>query len=134
MALYATTKGSCIEDIVFNIVDQIDYRAQEVQNSELRCDLAKLYETAGTKAAHCSDYGSSRSYFRTALMLLPSNHWESQYYDRSLRLYYHLATSAYSSGDVTEADTTLRNVICQARCLEDKLKSYYRLILILHGR
>ena len=130
MTLFTTTKGNDIEDIVFSIADQINHDLDNVRSPELRCDLAKLNEMAGIKAVRCSDYMTSRSYFNVALSLLPPDHWES-HYDRSLRLYFLRAKSIYSSGDGTEASADLRRIISCARCLEDKLKSYHQLVVLL---
>lgn len=113
------TKGSDIGDIVFSVTDQINHGVSKGLSPELRCDLAELNEMAGIKAVGCSDYVTSRAYFNTALSLLPPNHWES-HYDRSLQLYFLSAKSAYSCGDATEANATLRHLIHSACCLGEQ--------------
>ena len=88
---------------------------------------------SGVKTVVGPDYVTSRSYFNTALALLPTNHWES-HYDQSLRLSFLLAKSAYSCGDVDEAYDTLQQILHHTRCLSDKLEAYHLLVVILTDR
>ena len=135
MSLYSITKGSDTDDIIFSIADQINHGIDNIpiQSHALRHDIAELNEMAGVKAVGGSDYVTSRSYFNTALTLLPTDHWES-HYDRSLRLSFLLAKSAYSCGDVDEAYATLQQILHHTRCLSDKLEAYHLLVVILTDR
>ena len=82
---------------------------------------------AGVKAVDCSDYEIARSYLNIALSLLPTDHWIS-HYDRSLRLSFLLARSAYSCGDVEKAQGILQEILGECRCIEDKLQAYLLLV------
>jgi predicted ATPase len=122
MSLYSTTKGKTMDDIVFSIADQIKHGIDNLEdgNRELRLDIAKLNELAGTKAATCSDHVTSRSYLTFALSLLPTDHWKS-HYDISLRFSLRLAKSCYSCGDLEKAQCILAETLGQCHSLEDKL-------------
>ena len=129
MLLYSMIKGSDVRDIIFSIADQINHGIDGVLgiSSELRLDLAELNEMAGVKAVDCSDYVTARSYLNIALSLLPTDHWIS-HYDRSLRLSFLLARSAYSCGDVEKAQGILQEILGECRCIEDKLEAYFLLV------
>jgi predicted ATPase len=116
------TKGQDVDDVLFSIVDQIKLGigSLEDESPELRIEIAKLNELAGTKAVICSDYVTSRSYFTRALSLLPTDHWKS-HYDISLEYSLRLAKSHYSCGDSDKAECILRDMIGQCQSFEDKL-------------
>ena len=135
MTLCSVTKGEDIDDIVFSIVDQINHG---IENSLPECqatrlDLVELYDVAGVKAMQLSDYGTARSYFNTALLLLPTDHWNICY-ALSLRLSFLFAKSAYSCGDVEKAYDALQTIVNEARHLSEKLDAYHLLVVILHDR
>eukprot|EP00584_Thalassiosira_punctigera_P010333 CAMPEP_0172526094 /NCGR_PEP_ID=MMETSP1067-20121228/1094_1 /TAXON_ID=265564 ORGANISM="Thalassiosira punctigera, Strain Tpunct2005C2" /NCGR_SAMPLE_ID=MMETSP1067 /ASSEMBLY_ACC=CAM_ASM_000444 /LENGTH=1314 /DNA_ID=CAMNT_0013309531 /DNA_START=85 /DNA_END=4029 /DNA_ORIENTATION=- len=135
MTLYLITNGSDVDDIIFSIADQVKYGIDHslVQSPELRLDLAKLNQMAGIKAAECSDHSTARSYLNVALSLLPTDHWKS-HYDRSLRLCFLLAKSAYSCGDVEKAHVILKEILNNAHCLMDKLDAYHLVVLIMYDK
>ena len=122
MALYSMTKGKDMVNIVFSIADQIKHGIGNLadENPELRIDIAKLYELAGTKAVACSDHAASRSYLTYALSLLQTDRWKS-HYDLSLRFSLLLAKSCYSCGDVEKAQCILQEMTGQCHSFEDKL-------------
>ena len=119
-------KGSNEDDIICSVAEQINYGIDNssVQSPELRLDLADLNEMAGAKAVDCSHYATARSYLSIAVSLLPTDHWKSRY-DRSLRLFFLLAKSSYSCGDVEKAHDTLQELLEECHCIEDKLPAYF---------
>jgi len=134
MSLYSMTKGSNVDDIIFSVADQINHGIDDLSapSPELQLDLAELNEMAGVKAVDCSDYVTARSYLNIALSLLPTDHWIS-HYDRSLRLSFLLAKTAYSCGDVEKAQGILQEILGECRCIEDKLQAYFLLVVILNA-
>lgn len=126
MSLYSITKGKDVGDIIFSIVDQVNHgiNSSSVQSPELKLDFAELNELAGVKAVGCSDYETARSYLNTALKLLPDDHWSS-HYDQSRQLYFLLAKSAYSIGEVEKAQGILQQILGECRCVKDKLNAYF---------
>ena len=81
---------------------------------------------AGKKALDGCDHKTAYFYLLAALSLLPEDHWES-HYDLSLRLSFLMANAANSASQHDEAELILRRIFEKARCLEDKLPSYYLL-------
>jgi len=135
MSLYSMSKGVDLDDIIFSIADQINHGMDELSASsaELRLCLSELNESAGTKAAYCSDYVTAHSYFSLSLKLLPTDYWKSHYV-QSLRLCFLLAKSAYACGYVEKAQTILQEILGECCCLEDKLPAYSLLVTILNAR
>lgn len=121
--LYLTSKGKEMEDkMLLFIADQMMHRIvdMEEESPELRIDIANLYNSSGMKAAGYSDYATSRAYLKVALLLLPTDRWESQYklcHQISLRL----AKSVYSCGDVDEAQRILHKMLEKCPSIEYKV-------------
>lgn len=128
MALRSVAKINDTDDIIFSIVDQINFGLVDLppQSTDLRNDHARLFERAGIKAASRSDHAAARSYVGTALSLMPPHHWQSDY-GLSLPLSILLAKSAFSCGDVGLAEDTLKEVLRESRSIQDKLPAYYLL-------
>lgn len=79
---------------------------------------------AGKKAIDGCDHKMAYFFLQIVLSLLPDDHWES-HYDLSLRLKALMASTANSCCKVDEAELILHNIFEKARCLEDKLPSYF---------
>jgi predicted ATPase len=123
MSLFSITKGKVADDMLFSIADQIKHGIGNLaagEDPELRLDMAKLYGLAGSKAVACSDHAASCSYLENALLLLPTDHWKSDY-ELSLRFSLRLAESCYSCGDVERAQCILQDVTGHCHTIADKL-------------
>jgi predicted ATPase len=120
-------ESNVADEIIFSVADQINHGIDDyssAQSPELRMELAKLNGKAGAMAVKRSDFVTSRSYLNTALSLLPNDRWKS-HYDLSLRLFFLLAQSANSCGDVEKAQSTLQEILAECHSIEDKLPAYY---------
>ena len=124
MSLYSVTKGKDVDDIIFIIVDQLQYDVLNlaVETPELRTDIAKLYSKAVLKAMASSDYAMAYSYSTSALSLLPC--WESHY---ELKHWFviQIAKSSYSLADYDKAQFILLEVLENGRSFDDKVHAYY---------
>jgi predicted ATPase len=137
MSLYNMSKDNSADDMLFYIVDQIKHGFANLFNEslELRMNIAKLFESSGSKAAASSDHVASCSYFTYALSLLPPDHWKS-HYDLSVQFSLRLAKSCYSCGDLEKAQLILQEMTFQCHSIEDKApahallaKSEYNIVL-----
>ena len=122
MALLSSSKvGGSLVPIM---IDQINHGIGEsIQSEEDRIAIAELNYKAGTQAMTHSGFVKALSYFETAKLLLPEDHWTSQYYF-SLRLFLSLSNAAFACGRGTLADEALDAILREAKCLEDKLVSH----------
>jgi len=88
---------------------------------------------AGAKAVVCSDHAAARSYVSISLSLMPMDRWTSEY-EPSLRRSMLLAKSANSFGDLEMAQASLREILANARCIQDKLPAFFLLVTTLIAR
>jgi predicted ATPase len=95
-------------------------------DEEVVIALAELNMRAGKQAMDGCDHKTAYSYLQVALSLLPSNHWE-RHYDFSLRLHFLVASAANSNLKEEESELILNKILVKARCIEDKLPSYFLL-------
>ena len=111
------------------IADQMKHRIADMEDEcpELRIEMANLYYLSGMKAVGCSDYATSRSYFKVALSLLPTDRWVSQY-KLCHRISLRLAKSFYSCGDVEEAESILHEMLEKCVSIEDKVPVHALLV------
>ena len=126
--LYSICEGRDVGNVIFLIASQINYGKEFVKKDDaLRIPIAKLNMKAGKMALDGCDHKMAHSYFLAALSLLPDDGWESCY-DLTLRLNFLMARAANSSRQYDEAELTLRSICNRARCLHDKLPSYFLLV------
>lgn len=123
-SLYLTSRGKDdVEDeMLLYIADQLKHciALMEDECPKLRIDIANLYDLSGMKAVGYSDYATSRSYFKVALSLLPTNRWESQH-KLCHRISLRLAKSVYSCGDVEEAQSILHEMLENCPSIDDRV-------------
>jgi predicted ATPase len=117
------------DKMLLYIADQMKHRIVYMEDEcpELRIDIANLYYLSGMKAVGYSDYATSRSYFKVALSLLPTDRWESQY-KLCHRISLRLAKSFYSCGDVEEAQSILHEMLEKCVSIEDKVPVHALLV------
>ena len=110
------------DKMLLYIADQMKHHIADMDDEcpELRIDMANLYYLSGMNAVGYSDYATSRSYFKVALSLLPTNRWESQY-KLCHRISLRLAKSVYLCGDVEEAQSILHEMLEKCLSIEDRL-------------
>ena len=113
---------------VILIANQMMHGKEFIQqdDEEVVIAVAELNMRAGKKAMDGCDHKTAHSYLQAALALLPNNHWE-RYYDLSLRLHFWVASAANSNLKEEESELILNKILVKARCIEDKLPSYFLL-------
>ena len=120
-------KDEDVGDTILLIVSQINHGKELIKNDDELCmPIAKLNMAAGKKAIARCDHKIAYSYLDSAQFLLPDDHWES-HYDVSLQLNFMMARAANSSCKYDEAELILQTICERARCLQDKLPTYFLL-------
>ncbi len=128
MALLASSNVD--DSLVSVMIDQINHGVGEsIQSEKDRVAIAELNYKAGVMAMAHSGFVKAFSYFETAKLLLPENHWATHYYF-SIRLFLSMSNAAFACGYGSMADEALDAILREGKCLEDKLVSIC--ILILH--
>lgn len=128
MALLASSNVD--DSLVSVMIDQINHGVGEsIQSEKDRVAIAELNYKAGVTAMAHSGFVKAFSYFETAKLLLPENHWASHYYF-SIRLFLSMSNAAFACGYGNMADEALDAILREGKCLEDKLVSIR--ILVLH--
>ena len=129
LLLYSSSKNKVLDgSVMFQIADQVNYDLSLLEPL-MHLDIAKLNFNAGSIALDRSDFTTAYSYLKTALSLLPEDHFRS-HHELSLELYYFTARAAYSCGSIEEAKLTLQKMIGAGQCLDDVhiLDAYHYLI------
>ncbi len=115
------------DSLVSVMIDQINYGVGEsIQSEKDRVAIAELNYKAGVTAMTHSGFVKAFSYFETAKLLLPENHWASHYYF-SIRLFLSMSNAAFACGYGNLADEALDAILREGKCLEDKLVSIWNL-------
>ena len=123
-------KGRELGEGILPIVDLIN---QGLRLTEESIVIAQLNLDAGKKCFEQSDYATANAYLKNALSLLPNDHWESEY-NLALEIHYLSAKSAHSCGNGENARETVRLILKEACCIEDKVDAYFLLVNIYQAR
>ena len=107
----------------FQIADQLNHDLSLVQPAQ-QLDVAELNFWAGHEALDMCDFLSAGSYLTNAALLLPENHWSSNY-EFSMELFFLRAKASYSCGNADEAITYLKKILLAGRCIQDKLDAHH---------
>lgn len=130
--IYSASKGTdLVDDVIFQVVDQMNYNVSSIPLS-MQVDVAELNFSAASRAMGFSDYQTAHSYLENALVLLPADHWTSNY-ELCLRLYFLKAKAVYSCGNIEKAYESLKSILERGRCIEDKLDAYYLYVTVRVG-
>ncbi|MDE5095283.1 MAG: AAA family ATPase [Trichodesmium sp. St11_bin5] len=111
------------QDRIFDIVNQLNYGMDLMNNSIERKQLAGLNLIAGKKAKVSGAYNTTINYFNTGLELLTVNSWKTNY-DLTLSLYVEATEVSSLIGEYEQMDK-LAEVVCQqAKSLLEKVPVY----------
>ncbi|RMH71121.1 MAG: PAS domain S-box protein [Cyanobacteria bacterium J007] len=110
------------EEHIFKIVNHLNLAMLPVGDRQRRQQLAKLNLIAGKRAKATAAYQSAFTYLTTAIDLLATESWESDY-ELTLNLHIEAAETAYVSGDFERMETWVRIVGDRARTLLDRVRA-----------
>ncbi|HBB33709.1 MAG TPA: PAS domain S-box protein [Cyanobacteria bacterium UBA8803] len=111
------------DEKIFDIVNQLNFGIELIDDQNQRDKLARLNLIAGKRAKVSTAYQSAFSYLTQGLELLSVDRWERQY-DITLALYVEAAETAYLCGNFEEMERLASVVLQRAKVLLDKVKIY----------
>ncbi len=111
------------DDNIFEIVNQLNYGIDLINQPAEREQLAQLNLIAGQKAKAATAYVTALNYFQVGLKLITNDSWHCQY-DLTLALYNQATEAAYLSGELELMQQFAAVVLPQAQTLGDKVKVY----------
>ncbi len=111
------------EEIIFDIVNQLNYGVELIHNLEELQKLLELNLIAGRKAKNSTAYTAAFKYFSLALQLLRVDSWQNQYV-LTLTLYEEACNAAYLSGEFEQMEELSKKVIDLETNILDKVKVY----------
>ena len=112
-----------VEEILFQVADQLNAGRQMVSDEKKHAELAELNLAAGKKAKAAAVFDVALEYFKTGLNVLGENCWESNY-DLALALHTEAAEGAYLCNDIGEMENLVRAVLDRARNPLDQAFAY----------
>jgi histidine kinase len=121
--LLENTEMAEIETNIFDIVNQLNFGIDRIEEESEKTELAKLNLMAGRKAKAATASETAFKYLQIARQLLPENSWKTEY-KFTLELYEIAAEVAYLSGNFKQMDSLVDTVLQKATSLLDKVKVY----------
>ncbi|MEO7175358.1 MAG: adenylate/guanylate cyclase domain-containing protein [Saprospiraceae bacterium] len=118
---------------LFDIVNQWNGGIAAVSEIDQKAALAKLNLRAGVKAKQSAAFKPALDYLRTGISLLKSDTWTTQY-ELARDLHTEAAETAYLSGDFTQMDIMIDEVLKHVKLLAEKIKPYEIRILAFKAR
>jgi predicted ATPase/signal transduction histidine kinase len=111
------------EERIFAIVNQLNVGWELIaQPTELQ-ELAQLNLMAGRKAKTSTAYAAAVKYLSTAMDLLSSDRWQTQY-DLTLEIVVETADAEYLNTNFATASTLVEMVLQQGKTLLDRIPAY----------
>jgi predicted ATPase/signal transduction histidine kinase/ActR/RegA family two-component response regulator len=108
---------------VFDVVGHLNRAKELITEPSERAALVAMNFTAGKKARNSTAYAAANSYLQTAIELLPSDCWDSQY-QLTLDLHIAAAEAAYLAGNLERMQELSTVVMQVARTVVDKVEIY----------
>ncbi|MBN1364546.1 MAG: diguanylate cyclase [Syntrophaceae bacterium] len=123
------TDTEILNDKIFYIVDQLNRGIRLVSGEKEKINLARLNQQAAQKAKKSTAYASASYYLRTAIGLLPSDSWESQY-ELAYYLHKELMECEYLNLDFSDAEKTFELIVKKAKSNIDKANIYTLMVIL----
>jgi predicted ATPase/predicted Ser/Thr protein kinase len=118
-ALYARE----LEEHIFDIVDQFNAATELIIQPDDRDKVARYNELAGHRSKREGAFEASGKYFRSALSLLPSDSWSTDY-ERTAAISKESVEVEYLGKDLEQAEKHWRTYVERARTNVEKVNAY----------
>jgi predicted ATPase/signal transduction histidine kinase/tRNA A-37 threonylcarbamoyl transferase component Bud32 len=112
-----------VEERIFDIVNQLNYGVQLINNQEELLELARLNLIAGRKANISTAYTDAFNYFNLALEIVAVDSWQSNY-PLCLALHEEACDAAFLCGDFEQMERQAETVINFGANFLDKVRVY----------
>jgi predicted ATPase len=112
-----------LEEHIFDIVDQYNAATELLLQPDDREKVARYNELAGHRSKKAGSFEASGKYFRSALFLLPSDSWSTDY-ARIAALSKASVEVEYLGNDLEQAERHWRTYVEQARTNLEKVEAY----------
>lgn len=123
--------------MLFSSVDHLNmgFSKSIPWDEECRVELATLNLVAGEKAASISAFVPASEYLQVGVDLVSKKQcWADKNYVLCLQLHSELATCYYCCGKLDESKKSAKEVITNARVVEEKFRCYYTMIALLKAK
>ena len=121
--LLQSTPVEQLEEKIFEIVNQLNFEIEVLQNQQKKDKLAALNLLAGKKAKISFAYQGAFDYLLIAIKLLDENSWQ-EHYNLTLSLYQEITEVAYLKGNVEQMNSWGDIVLEKAETILDKVSVY----------
>ena len=121
--LLSNTPETKLEEVIFEIVNQLNIGVELIIDQGDRDRLAQLNLLAGRKAKSSTAYSVAIEYLISAISLLRADCWQSQY-DLALALHESAADAAYLCGAYAQMEKLAQTVMQQAKTPLDQVSIY----------
>ncbi len=112
-----------LEDHIYDIVDQYNAAVELLIQPDERDKVTRYNELAGNRSKKEGAFEAAGKYFRSALALLPSDSWSTDY-ERIAALSKASVEAAYLGKDLELAERLWRTYIERARTNVEKVEAY----------
>ncbi|AFZ60621.1 AAA family ATPase [Anabaena cylindrica FACHB-243] len=121
--LWQKTSPEQLQHKIFDITNQLNQGQKLIKTQSEQKNLSQLNLIAGEKAKTSTAYDAAFTYLQTALDLLTTDSWQTNY-DFTLTLYSATAEAAYLSGNFEQVEPLFQQVVDHAKTLLASLKVY----------
>jgi len=112
------------DEKLFLIVNQLNFSIDMEKNPKSQVHLAFLNLKAGEKAQLSGAFASALGYVKTGIQVLKliPDYWEKEY-DLSLQLHLSLAKIDFATGNFSDMEQLVNEVVANSRTAMDKIKA-----------
>jgi hypothetical protein len=117
--LMVSSRTNDISENLFDIANQVNRGVAFISEANEKQRVAELNLNAGKKAKASTAYTAACSYLSIAMTLLEQEYWNGQY-DLAFKLWLERAECEFLSGNLSEADILISELLGRARSKADK--------------
>jgi len=110
-----------LEENIFDLVNQLNYGSDRLDDPEEKAELARLNLRAGQKAKAATAYNAAVKYLKIGLDLLPENCWNSDY-EFTFKYYLETAEAEYLNTNFKASEALAKQIEERAIGRGDRVK------------